>query len=193
MLIGIGSEDEFPTLYASGAEIAVTPSEIGRMIEFRAYRSGDTILLLRPKALSATRYRDLHKVSEGGGFFQVIGHDAVALTDQSAIDAFLALRAKVNRSAPVQEPVGRKVAIPYTIEEAEAILREYYSPKSLADVQAFAEMMLRQEPGTIKPHWVKMLARKYTGNAKRTPPEGWDGIMLDADGRPVHGGLEDKG
>lgn len=30
------------------------------------------------------------------------------------------------------------------------------------------------------------LARKYTGNAKRTPPRGWDGIMVDADGKPVH-------
>lgn len=84
--------------------------------------------------------------------------------------------------------LGRKTAFPYTIEEAEAILREYYGPKPMAEVQAFAEMMLRQEAGTIKPHWVKMLARKYVGNAKRTPPPGWDGILLDAEGKPVHGG-----
>ncbi|MEL7396993.1 MAG: hypothetical protein AAFN44_11520 [Pseudomonadota bacterium] len=186
MIVGIGSEEDAPALYAAGAKTVVHPDEVAQLIDFRAFRGGDTALFVKPKVLNRSQYRELDRISEGRGLFQVVGHEPVKLPDDAARRDFFDLRALVSRAAPVQEAVGRRPKHSYSLEQAEAILRAYYSPTPLNDVAAFADKVLGVEPGTIKGHWVKMLARKYTGHAKRTPPEGWDGILVDADGKPVH-------
>ena len=176
--IGIGSEDEAALLYAEGVEHVKPPSEIQLVLDMRAFRGGDTLIFVRPKALSTKRYLELNRVSDGEGLFQVVGHEPVTITTTEEATAFRALQAKVGRSAPVQEATGRKPGIQYTLEQAEAILRYYWQvPRKTPDeVCEFVEKLLKIEAGSLEFHWVKMLCRKYTGTTVRTMPSDWDGL-----------------
>ena len=133
--MGIGSEEDAPALWAADAYAVATPADIPQMIDFRAFRPEDTLLLVRPTILKVSEYRDLHRVAEGEGLFQVIGHEPMVLSDDGAIADFRDLRAVISRTAPVQEAVGRKSKISYSLDQAEAILRKYYSSASPAEVQ----------------------------------------------------------
>ena len=176
--IGIGSEDEAALLYGADVEHIISPSEIGLVLDVRAFRAGDTLVFVRPKALHPSRYLALNEISEGDGLFEVIGHDPMPLKTDDDVRAFLALKAKAGRSAPVREATGRKPEINYSLAQAEAILRFYWHKpnKKPSEVLEFAEKMLDLEPGKLKIHWVKMLARKYTGTTKRQMPPGWNGL-----------------
>ncbi|WP_147127780.1 hypothetical protein [Shimia ponticola] len=192
MIVGLGEAEDAPALYAAGAEDVFPLSEIDKVIRFKAFRAEDTLLLAKPRSLKVSDYRTLIDIAEGRGLFQVIGHEPIALATDGDIDNFRDLRPVVSRTAPVKEAVGRKGAIPYSLNQAEAIIRKYHSTTPLAEVVTYAEQVLGVEAGTVKDHWVKMLARKYVGHAKRRLQEPWGGIEVDLDGRPVHT-KEDQG
>lgn len=179
--IGIGAEDDATWLYGDGVDFAVAPAEIATIIHLKAFRPGDTLVMVNPRALSKSRLLTLDQISEGEGTFQVVGHDPMRIADADDVAVFYALKAKVGRSAPVREATGRKPGINYSLEDAEAILRFYWHKpnKTPAEVLEFAERRLELEAGTLKIHWVKMLARKYTGTTKREMPLAWAGLSED--------------
>lgn len=194
MNIGIGLEEDTVALYSEGADHIIAPSETALLRKMRAFRSEDTLIIVRPTLLRVQTYRELIQSGEGEGHFQVVGHDAVQLSDDASIDRFRALTAIVGKDVPVTHGRGRPTDHLYSLEQAEAILRLWYETPRIppAEVTGRAEVMLQLEPGVLlnraakdPARWVKDLAIKYTGSARRSAPEGWEGIQLDADGKNV--------
>ncbi len=194
MKVGVGLEEDTVALYAAGANYIIAPSETHLLRKMHAFRSYDTIVIVRPTLLREQSYQELVEASDGEGHFEVVGHEAVQLKNADAIKEFRKVKAVVSKSIPVAEAKGRRPKIVYSIEQAEAILKVYFeeprlSPERVADK---AEEILDLEPGTISKKvpndpakWVKDLCRKYLGTTRRDPPAGWDGIQLDADGKNV--------
>lgn len=194
MNIGVGLEEDTVALYAEGADHIIAPSETAMLRKMRAFRTYDTIIIVRPTLLRVQSYRELVESSEGQGHFQVVGHDAVRLADAKSIEAFRALKAIVSKDVPVVHGRGRPIDNLYSLEQAEAILRLWYETPRIppAEVTERAEVMLALDHGTLlnkaakdPARWVKDLAIKYTGSARRSAPEGWEGIQIDADGKNV--------
>ena len=194
MNIGIGLEEDTVALFSEGVDHIIAPSETQMLRKMRAFRSEDTIIIVRPTILRVQSYEELIASSDGEGHIQIVGHDAVRLTDVKSIEAFRALKAVVGKDVPVVEGRGRPIDNAYSIEQAEAILRFWYEIPRIPpkEVTEKAEALLGLPHGTLlnraakdPARWVKDLAIKYTRSARRTAPEGWEGIQLDADGKNV--------
>ena len=187
MRIGVGLEEDTVALYAAAADHIIAPSETAILRKMRAFRTDDTIVIVRPTLLRPQSYQELIESSDGEGHFEVVGHEAVRLTDAKSIKAFRSKTAIVGKSVPVAEARGRRPDIIYSLEQAETFMRLWYQVPRLmpAEVNARIEGILELPAGTIGNQWIKDLCNKYVGSAKRTPPEGWDGIQTDADGKNV--------
>lgn len=81
--------------------------------------------------------------------------------------------------------LGRSRKHKYSTDQANAILERYWSVPRLpmSDVAEFAASLLGAD--RVDDHWLKTLAIRYSGSARRTAPAGWRGIEVDADGRNV--------
>lgn len=187
MRIGVGLEEDTVALFAAAADHVIAPSETKILRRMRAFRVEDTIVIVRPTLLRVQSYQELIESSEGEGHFEVVGHEAVRLTDRKSIDDFRAVKAIVGKSAPVSEARGRRPDIVYSLEQAETFMRLWYEvPRRLpAEVNDRIEAILELPQGTISNQWIKDLCVKYAGTARRTPPEGWDGIQVDSEGKNV--------
>ena len=187
MRIGVGLEEDTVALYAAAADHIIAPSETAMLRKMRAFRTDDTIVIVRPSILRPQTYLELIESSEGEGHFEVVGHDAVQLSDMKSIKAFRDKKAIVGKSVPVAEARGRRPDIVYSLEQAETFLRLWYQVPRLmpAVVNERIEGILELPEGAIGNQWIKDLCNKYVGTAKRTPPDGWDGIQTDADGKNV--------
>lgn len=187
MRIGVGLEEDTVALYAAAADHIIAPSETATLRKMRAFRTDDTIVIVRPSILRPQTYVELIESSEGEGHFEVVGHDAIRLSDMKSIKAFREMTPIVGKSVPVAEARGRRPDIIYSLEQAEAFMRLWFQVPRLmpAEVNARIEGILELPEGTIGNQWIKDLCVKYTGSAKRSPPDGWDGIQTDADGKNV--------
>jgi len=173
VIVGIGLPEDWAALAAAGAVDSYEPREANKLIQYRAFRAEDTLLLVRPKLLRPVTYKRLNEVSEGEGLFQVLGYEPVYLSSKADIDAFRELHGKVGKYATVIEKTGRRPDYTYTRQQAYAILKDYYAVPRIEyqEVKARAEKLLEQD---LPDHWLKMLARKYFGNTRRTAPLGWE-------------------
>ena len=179
--IGLGKRTHRAALYAFGAEkVYEHPEETQSVIHYSGIRNGDTVIVLQPKLLTLAEYKKINLACGGDVKFQVVGHRPITFVNDKAIDKFRELKAK-GKETEIVQIIGRPKKIKYTVEQADAILRLWYEqPKRKpGDVKALAEAMLGLEEGSLSPQWVKDLAIKYTGSAKRTPPAGWNGIRID--------------
>ena len=180
-------EEDTVALYAERVEYILAPSETGLLRKMRAFRVDDTLVIVRPTLLLERSYRELAESSDGEGLFEVVGHAPVTLNTPEDIEAFRALKAKVNKSIPIAEARGRRPDIVYSLEQAEAILRLWFETPRIppGEVKDRAEGLLGLVEGTLSDQWCKDLCNKYIGSAKRAAPKGWDGIQVDADGKNV--------
>lgn len=85
---------------------------------------------------------------------------------------------------PKASKLGRPSKIPYSMQQADAIIRAWHQPQpnKLSRVAAAreAERILGLDPETLKPEWVRDLVRKFVGTAQRAKPDGWTGISTEA-------------
>jgi hypothetical protein len=178
MKIGLGKDSHVASLYAFGAErVFRHPEETALLIEYSGVRAGDVVIVVLPASLPVTTYKRIIEACGGDVMFQVAGHEPASIASDNEIDAFRKLKPKGNDTEVIQA-TGRPAKITYTLEQAEAILRLWYDTprRKPGAVKELAEAMLGLDAGFLSDQWVKDLAIKFTGTAKRTKPDGWDGL-----------------
>ena len=191
MIVGFGTKDQEATLKTAGAErVFFHPEQTPDLFKYAgsAVRAGDTFLVVQPTLLRVVDYRDLHEACAKGLTFQVVGNDPLPISQNMNFTEFRRTRAKGVQNTYAAAPTGRPAAIVYSLEQADAILREWHAKprKKPADIVSIANNILRLPEGkTVNVQWLKDLCKKFTGNTRRDPPEGWTGIQIDADGREV--------
>lgn len=181
MKMGIGKPSHRAALYAAGAsKVYMHPEDTDFLREYSGFREGDTVILVQPKMLRPREYEQILEAATGPLTFQVAGHDPVSLDSAEGIDAFRELRPK-GKQIEVVQTAGRPAKVRYTLQQAEAILRLWWDVprRPPGEVKKMAEIILGLDAGSLKDQWVKDLAIKYVGTAKRTMPAGFRGLSDD--------------
>lgn len=178
MKMGIGKANHRAALYAAGAsKVYMHPEDTEFLRQYSGFREGDTVILVRPKMLTEREYSQIMDAATGPLQFQVAGHDPVSLGGPDDVAAFRELKPK-GKEVEVESAVGRPAKIRYTLQQAEAILRLWWDVprRPPGEVKRLAEITLGLEHGTLSDQWVKDLAVKYAGSAKRTAPPDFKGL-----------------
>jgi len=183
--IGLGKKSHHVSLYAAGAErVFEHPDDTVQLLKYGGFREGDIVVLVQPKLLLLSDYQNINRATHGRIEFEVVGHQRTYLTDAASVADFRALK-PITSAAQFIQATGRPAKVIYTIEQAEAILRLWWEfpRRKPGDVKDVAEHILGVQTGTLSDQWVKDLAIKFVGTAKRTMPPGWNGLkewMKDA-------------
>jgi hypothetical protein len=184
VIVGYGTPEQEGALLTAGAEKVLRhPEHLSLLTDPPGFgvRPDDTLLVVQPGLL---RTDTLRKVRDACGAdrvaFQVVGHAARFCPTDADLNAWRRQVARVP-DAPMLAATGRPPKITYSLEQAEAIIREWHAipRRKPAEVRATAERILGLEPGTLKAHWVRDLVVKFVGTAQRDKPEVWSGISTD--------------
>ena len=127
MIVGFGTKDQEATLKTAGAErVFFHPEQTPDLFKYAgsAVRAGDTFLVVQPTLLRVVDYRDLHEACAKGLTFQVVGNDPLPISQNMNFTEFRRTRAKGVQNTYAAAPTGRPAAIVYSLEQADAILRE---------------------------------------------------------------------
>lgn len=181
MIVGYGTPEQEPRLLEAGVETFFTHPEDHDLVVDRpglAVRDGDTVLMAQPGLLSLADMRRLLSAEKDAGIlFQVVGHDPVRLSDDSAIRDFRRQKAR-GKMPPMARTTGRPPQITYTAGQAAAIIRAWHAVprRKPADVARETDRLLSLPDGTIQTWWVRDLVKKFVGTAARDAPPEWQGI-----------------
>jgi len=185
MKIGIGTEEQAGALKVAGAEKVFDLSDLGFFVKHAGHllRDGDTLLMVQPNVIKKSDMRVMLSASGPLGILcEVAGHAPMKCETDAQLSAFRQLKPQ-DVAIPMANKLGRPSGIEYTLQQADAIIREWHRvPKNMpAAVTSIAENILGIEAGTLGKTWVRDLVIKFVGTAQRAKPDHWHGISIDND------------
>lgn len=183
MKIGFGTREHGGALMVAGAEkVFFHPEELGLVLDYAglAVREGDTLVVVSSGLLTTSQIKKIRDACAGDLDFQVVGHEPERLVTDHDIKQFRA-KYPIGVETNVPQATGRPKDIKYTVEQADAIIRLWHEiPKRKPlEIVLLADKILGLPDGTVKPHWVRDLVKKYVGTAQREKPKGWRGVRIN--------------
>lgn len=187
MRIGIGTAEQAAALKVAGAEKVFDLGDIAFFTRHPGHllRDGDTLVMVQPNLIKLSDMRVMLAAAGTEGILcEVPGHNPTKCNTDAQLVAFRQLKPQ-DVSIPMAQKLGRPSAIDYTLQQADAIIREWHAVprRKPAEVKATAESILGLDAGALGKTWVRDLVIKFVGTAQRDKPDGWSGITADGGGR----------
>lgn len=182
VIVGYGTRAHEAALRTAGAErVIFHPEDKATVFDLKGMviRADDTLLVAQPGLMTAAEYRELYEACSGRLLFQVIGHDPFPISTRRHFAEFRKIRPRGISETEAVAFTGRPREINYSVEQAEAILRLWHGvprkrPTEIVEL-AKAILGLPEDHG-LNVQWLKDLAIRHVGTARRDKPEGWTGI-----------------
>lgn len=180
MIIGIGTPEQAAALKVAGAEKVFDLDDLEFFLRHPGHlvRDGDTLLMVQPNLIKKSDMRVILSVSGPEGVLvQVAGHRPMKCDTDAHLSAFRQLKPQ-DVATPMASHLGRPSKVEYTLQQADAIIREWHAVprKTPTVVTATAENILALDRGALKKTWVRDLVIKFVGTAQRDKPDDWTGI-----------------